>query len=123
MSGPNSGPDSEHPVVKDLIRGSNQRPNWAETPNPPASANYLDPRTTRCKCEQKIRSTNLAIEIANRHWSRARTRARFWEAKPTAVKDTPVLSTIAGTETYEYLSRSPSHKLLLMIVKTSCDQT
>lgn len=111
------------PSSKDLIRGSNQRPNWAETLQPACLGELPRPQSDTMQMRAEIRSTNLAIEIAHKHWPRTRTRARSWEAKPTAVKDTPALSTIAGTETYEHLSRSPSHKLLLTMVKTSCDQT
>ncbi|KAL6800392.1 hypothetical protein J3E68DRAFT_398166 [Trichoderma sp. SZMC 28012] len=82
MSGPNSGPDSEHPAVKDLIRGSNQRPNWAETLQPACLGELPRPQSDTMQMRAEIRSTNLAIEIANRHWSRARTKPGLGRQNP-----------------------------------------
>lgn len=100
-------------LAKDLIRGFNQRPSWAETLQP-ASANYLNPRAIRCNMSK---NTGLGSQKSTRVLVQNSHQGRFGFSKPTAIKDPLVLSKIAGTKTCEFLSRSPSHELLITMVK------
>ncbi|KAL6695049.1 hypothetical protein J3F84DRAFT_375958 [Trichoderma pleuroticola] len=81
------------PSSKDLIRGSNQRPNWAETLQP-ASANYesLDPERYDAN-ESEIRSTGLGSRKSKHRQAlvqnSTRTRAAFASQNTPAVKDPP----------------------------------